>query len=110
MSSSGIRLGACDYSKCGHIRPIEKGSELVAAKIILYAEVDEEYFSFMSKEVYLALRKWVKYPADLGKLIDDNSWLMRELWYTQNDHGKGINKTPEKLVVLIPHIVDILAS
>lgn len=53
-----------------------KDGEVVTAKIIAYAEEDEEYFSFMSKEAYLALREWVKYREDLGKLIDDNSWLM----------------------------------
>ncbi len=38
MISSGIRLGAWDYFKWDHIRPIEKVGKVVAAKIIVYAE------------------------------------------------------------------------
>jgi hypothetical protein len=38
MTSSGIRLRTWDYLKWGHIRPIEKDSKVVAAKIIVYAE------------------------------------------------------------------------
>ena len=33
MASSGIRLGAWEYLKWCHIRPIEKGGEVVAAKL-----------------------------------------------------------------------------
>jgi len=31
----------------GAVRPIEKDGEVVAAKILVYAEEDEEYFSFI---------------------------------------------------------------
>jgi hypothetical protein len=64
MASSGIRLGAWDYLRWGHIRPIigkEHGGEVVAAKIIVYADEDEEYFAFISKEAYSALKDWMKY-------------------------------------------------
>jgi integrase len=37
MASSGIRLGAWDYLEWGHILPIEKNSQIVAAKVIVYA-------------------------------------------------------------------------
>src|SRR5919112_2557487 len=53
MVSSGIRLGAWDYLQWGNIRPIveDKNSlEAKAAKIIVYAGEDEEYFTFISKE------------------------------------------------------------
>ena len=46
MTSSGIRLGAWDYLRWGHIRPIEKDGEVVAAKIIVYRDNEDEYFSF----------------------------------------------------------------
>lgn len=36
MTSSGIRLGAWDYLRWGHICPIEKDGEVIAAKIIVY--------------------------------------------------------------------------
>ncbi len=37
MASSGIRVGAWDYLQWGHITPIERGSKLIAAKVIVYA-------------------------------------------------------------------------
>jgi len=97
MTSSGIRFGAWDYLKWGHVRPIEKGGEVDAAKLVVYAEEDEEYFSFISKEDYNALKEWMNYREKSGELIDENSWLMRDLWDTQNAHGKGLIATPEKL-------------
>ncbi len=97
MTSSGIRLGAWDYLKWGHVRPIEKDGEVVAAKIIVYAEEDEEYYSFISKEAYHALKEWVNYREDSGESIDENSWLMRDLWDTQVAQGRGFPAKPKKL-------------
>jgi len=37
------------------------------------------------------------YREEAGELIDKNSWLMRDLWDTQNAHRKGFITTPEKL-------------
>jgi hypothetical protein len=37
MVSSGIRLGAWDYLRWGHIQPIYSNSEITAAKILVYA-------------------------------------------------------------------------
>jgi hypothetical protein len=51
MSSSGIRLGAWDYLNWGHIIPIKRDNQIVAAKIKVYAgEEGEEYFSFITAE------------------------------------------------------------
>ncbi len=97
MLSSGIRLGAWDYLKWGHIRPIEKDGEVIAAKIIVYAEEDEEYFSFISSEAYLALKEWMKYREESGETIDENSWLMRDSWDTQVAQGIGVPANPKKL-------------
>ncbi len=97
MASSGIRLGAWDYLRWGHIRPIEKDGDVVAAKIIVYAEEDEEYYSFTSKEAYHALKDWMKYRDDSGELIDENSWLMRDLWDTRVAQGRGFATKPIKL-------------
>ena len=38
MASSGIRLGAWDYLKRGHIKPIERSGKTVAARVIVYAD------------------------------------------------------------------------
>lgn len=89
MSSSGIRLGAWDYLKWSHIRPIKKDGEIVAAKIIVYAGEEDEYFSFISKEAHEALVDWVHFREISGETIDENSWLMRDLWDTQDIQEKG---------------------
>ena len=52
MCSSGIRLGAWDHLRLGHITPIKRENEVVAAKIRVYAEDDDEYFSFITPEGY----------------------------------------------------------
>lgn len=44
MASSGIRLGAWDYLRWRDISPIMKDGKIIAAKITVYAEEDEEYF------------------------------------------------------------------
>ena len=70
MISSGIRLGAWDYLRWGNITPIQKdGMDVVAAKMIVYAGEDEEYFTFISSEAYLELRKWINYRETLVKLL-----------------------------------------
>ncbi len=51
MASSGIRLGAWDYLYWKDIQPIERQGKIVAAKIIVYAGDDEEYFSFITPEI-----------------------------------------------------------
>ncbi len=97
MASSGIRLGAWDYLRVGHIRPIERDGNVVAAKIIVYAEEDEEYYSYISKEALDALQSWLRYREESGELLDDNSWLMRDLWDTRVAEGRGFVTKPKKL-------------
>jgi integrase len=99
MSSSGIRLGAWDFLRWGHIRPIQKDGEIVAAKIIVYAGEEDEYFSFISKQSYEALADWMHFRQISGETIDENSWLMRDLWDTRDiqGKGKGLVSKPKKL-------------
>jgi hypothetical protein len=59
MASSGIRLGAWDYLKWEHIKPIHMDGNLVAAKILIYAGDKEEYFSFLTPEAYSELKSWI---------------------------------------------------
>jgi hypothetical protein len=82
MTSSGIRLGAWDYLRWGHIRPIEREGKVIAAKIIVYLGEDEEYFSYISPEAWQALTDWMGYREESGELIDEDSFLMRDLWDT----------------------------
>jgi hypothetical protein len=69
----------------------------VAAKIIVYAGEDEEYFSFISKEALDALHSWLRYREESRELLDDNSWLMRDLWDTRVAQGRGFVTKPKKL-------------
>jgi hypothetical protein len=102
MTSSGIRLGAWDFLQWGHIRPIVRkdglGNEIiVAAKIIVYANEDEESFTFISSEAYNALKDWMDYRQNAGEQIDEGSWVMRDLWDTQVKQGSGFITKPQKL-------------
>ena len=90
MASSGIRLGAWDYIRWKHIEPIKRDGKVVAAKIVVYAGDDEEYFSFITPEAYYQLECWIEYRRESGEKIDGDSWLMRQLWNTkegQYHHG-----------------------
>jgi hypothetical protein len=100
MASSGIRLGGWDYLKWGNIKPIEKEGKIVAARIIVYAEEEHEYFSFISKEAYQALKEWMNYREFSGELVDENSWVMRDLWDTGIIQGKGFVTRPNKLATI----------
>ena len=91
MASSGIRLGAWDLLKWGHIIPMKRDGLLVAAKIIVYADDPEQYFSFISPEAYLELKKWMDFRKDAGEGITKESWVMRDLWNTRLACRRGGN-------------------
>ena len=97
MASSGIRFGAWDYLRWRDISPIMKDGKIIAAKITVYAEEDEEYFSFISNEAYEALNDWMDYREQCGELISENSWVIRNLWDVTTPKGKGIVTVPKKL-------------
>lgn len=98
MCSSGIRLGAWDYLKWKHIIPIKnENNEIIAAKIRVYADDEEEYFSFISLEAYLYLKGWMDYLKGAGETITDHSWLMRNLWDVTTPTGKGLATGPVRL-------------
>jgi integrase len=80
MASSGIRLGAFDYLKWGDIEPITKDDKCIAAKVRVYAQDEEEYYSFTTKEAYESLREWMNYRKESGEEVTKDSWLMRNLW------------------------------
>jgi hypothetical protein len=100
MASSGIRLVAWDYLKWGHIRPIEKDGGILAAKVIVYAEEEDEYFSFISMEAYQALKEWMDYRIFSGETINENSWIMRDLWDTRVAKRRGMVTNPKKLAII----------
>lgn len=96
MCSSGIRLGAWDYLKWCHVTPIEKNENIVAAKILVYAGEEEQYFSFISREAYDELRKWMDFRREHGEKVSETSWLMRSLWDV-GEYTRGMATAPKKL-------------
>jgi hypothetical protein len=98
MCSSGIRLGAWDYLRWKHIIPIlNDKNEIIAAKIRVYADEEEEYISFISLEAYSHLKEWMNYRKESGELVTEESWLMRNLWDVTTPTGKGLATIPVKL-------------
>ena len=61
MASSGIRIGAWDYLRWEHIKPVKKEKKIIAAKIVVYHADDEEYCSSITAEAYHQLETWIKY-------------------------------------------------
>ena len=68
IASSGIRIGAWDYLRWDHIKPITNGKNTMA-KMIVYAGDDEEYYTFISPEAYDELNNWMKYRKDSVKVF-----------------------------------------
>lgn len=97
MVSSGIRVGAWDYLKWKHIIPIERKGHLIAAKIIVYGGEDDEHFSFLSPEAYHELDKWKTFRKMSGENVNEESWVMRNLWNTKKGYSKGLVSIPERL-------------
>jgi hypothetical protein len=97
MVSSGIRLGAWDYLRWGHIHPICSNDDIIAAKILVYAGEDEQYFTYISSEAYQALADWMNFRQKSGETINQDSWVMRNLWDNRITKGKGWVTIPKKL-------------
>ena len=99
MCSSGIRLGAWDYLRWKDIQHVRKNGDgdLVAAKVIVYAGDEEEYFSFITPEAYHELEKWMDYRRESGEAINGNSWILRNIWDTKQGFKRGFIDSPRKL-------------
>lgn len=97
MVSPAIRLGAWSYLKWGHVSPIEKDGEILAAKLRVYAEEEDEYITFISSEAWNELSIWIKYRQDSGEVVTSDSWLMRNLWDVTTPKGAGFISIPKQL-------------
>lgn len=73
-------MGAWDYLKWGHIKSIERNGNAVAARVRVYAEEDEEYFTFITPEAYFEIKGWMDYRIECGEAVTEESWVMRNLW------------------------------
>ena len=97
--SSGIRIGAWDYLKWKHIVPIEKAGQVVAAKITVYGEEPDSYYSFITPEAYYSLLEFMDFRCSFGEEITGESWVMRDTWQKTNvryGHRIGLAKYPKQ--------------
>jgi integrase len=101
MASGGFRLGAWDYLSWRHVSPITNDdAEVIAAKVRIYADEPEEYYTFITPEAYFALKDWMEFRISYGEKITGDSWIMRDLWQTTNmNYGArwGLATNPKKL-------------
>jgi hypothetical protein len=81
----------------GNIKPIEQDDKIVAARVLVYANEDDSYITFITSSAYLELVEWMKYREESGEIINDDSWVMRDLWDTQAKVSKGLITIPKKL-------------
>lgn len=94
MTSSGIRVGAWDYLKWGHITPILDKNDpkiVLAAKLRVYADDDDEYLTFISNSAYCELVKWMNFREKSGEKITSESWVLRNLWNTEKNQRKNLS-------------------
>lgn len=94
--SSGIRIGAFETLRWKHITPKynEETNEIIAAKIIVYPNDREKYYTFMTPEAYNSVKEWVDYRQASGEEITKESYVMRDIW--QNGDLEGA-KNPKPL-------------
>ena len=89
LVSSGIRIGTFETLKWKHITPKydPNTNDIIAAKILVYAKDQEEYYSFLTPEAYNALKEWMEYRAACGENITGNSLVMRDIWQVDDIEG-----------------------
>jgi hypothetical protein len=92
MLSSGIRVGSWEHLQWKHVIPIERNGKIVAAKLVVKNTKVENrtYFTFITPEAYFALKEWMEFRSSQGEKISPESWLMRDLWNT-NQREKSIS-------------------
>src|SRR5215831_11868202 len=67
ITSGGFRLGAWDYLRWKHVTPMYDGKgEIIAAKVIIYAEEVDEYCTFITPEAGLMLALEENYSGALS--------------------------------------------
>ncbi len=107
MASSGIRIGAWGGLDWGHVQPIEKDREMIAAKLRVYAGDPEEYMAFMSAEAYRKLQQYMQLRESKGEKITGESPLARDKWgAVKNIHEGDINKPMRLQVTGVKRLFD----
>ena len=55
------------------------------------------YFSFITPEAYYSINDWMTYRRECGESINEDSWVMRNLWNSTTTKGKGNINLPRNL-------------
>ncbi len=87
MFSSGIRVGAWEYLQVKHVIPVKNN----CAKLIVYDDELEQYYTFVTPEAHAAIKEWLAYRESYGEKITPDSYLFRDLWPTTNEPTYGKN-------------------
>lgn len=89
LVSSGIRIGAFETLKWKHVTPIysKDKNEVIAAKILVYPGDREQCYSFLTPEAYTSVDEWMKYRSNCGEQITKDSYVMRDIWQTDDMDG-----------------------
>jgi hypothetical protein len=98
--STGIRVGAWDYMKWKHVTLMKNENGVItAAKLVVYPNEPEEYFTFMTPEAYNAVKEWMDFRASFGEEITGESWILRNTWQKvkpRYSHRIGLAKYPKQ--------------
>jgi hypothetical protein len=83
MCSSGIRIGAWEYMKWKHLKPVTNDKdEVIAAHLQVYAKDWGNYKTYMTPEAYNEVKKWMDFRGSYGEQITPDSWVMRNEFKT----------------------------
>ena len=102
-ASAGLRLGAWNYLKVKHVKPItdKKSGKITCAQIEVYEDEDEgeeyTYRTLITKEAYDKLQEWIEFRKKSGEKVTGESWLMRDLWDTKAGFTHGVVSEPYQL-------------
>ena len=73
MVSSGMRVGAFDYLKVGHVKPFVVDGVVACGRVLVYAGEREEYETLISKEAYLAFQEYLEARRSSGEEVTEDS-------------------------------------
>ena len=100
MASSGIRVGAWNYLKLGNIKRIERDGKVVACRVTVYAGTPEEYTTFITRQAYTSIQRYLRYRELHGEQLTLNSPLIRNLFNTSKAIESWNGKLRRNLVLL----------
>ncbi len=116
MCSSGIRLGAWEYARWKHVKPIKNENSSGQQEVIVAAESarlcwnSRAIYHLYDWRAFRSLYDWMEFRKLHGEEINGDSWLMRDLWEASNIKREAIRslaKNPKQLRVSgIKHLLN----